>query len=166
MQRNIKQIIENNFNFKLNINQSTQIGRLFLEIEKKNKLKISKILTYLNKGPVDAEKSIITSLEGKPVTIFDATNDSRVQFPEEAKKEGIASILSVPIPVKGNVIGVLRIYTSQPLEFTGEEIELVCSLAEMGGIAIENARMYNHLKMDYEGLFNDVHRWFDFGGPK
>ncbi len=119
---------------------------------------------YLNKGPVDSEISILESLEGIPVMVYDSTNDSRIQYREEAKKEGIASILSVPIPVKGNVIGVLRIYTSQPREFTDGEIELVCSLAEMGGIAIENARMYYHIRTDYECLFKDIHQWFEFGG--
>ena len=120
---------------------------------------------YLRKGPVDAEKSIIESLAGNSIQVYDATNDSRTQYPEEAKKEGISSILSVPMPVKGVIIGVLRIYTSQPLEFTDDEVELACSLAEMGGIAIENARMYHHLKTGYDSLFNDVHQWFEYGGP-
>jgi GAF domain-containing protein len=142
---------------------------IFLLDKKKKRLEIGASFGvskgYLNKGPLDSEISILESLEGTPVMVYDATNDSRIQYPEEAKKEGIASILSVPIPVKGNVIGVLRIYTSQPREFTDDEIELVRSLAEMGGIAIENARMYHHVKTDYEIMFNDVHQWFEFGGP-
>ena len=164
--REVLDLIASNIVIELNAKGSAIL--LLDKIKKRLEISSSFGLTeaYLSKGPLDAEKSILTSLEGKPVMVFDATNDTRVQFPKEAKQEGIASILSVPIPVKGNVIGVLRIYTSHPREFTGEEIELVCSLAEMGGIAIENARMYHHLKADYESLFNDVHRWFDFGGPK
>lgn len=142
---------------------------IFLLDREKKRLEISSSFglshEYINKGPVDSEKSIIRTLEGDPVKVYDATADSRVQYLEEAKKEGIASILSVPVTVKGNVIGVLRIYTSQPHDFTDDEIELTCALAEMGGIAIENARMYHHMKTDYETIFQDVHQWFEFGGP-
>ncbi len=119
--------------------------------------------TYLNKGPVDAEKSIVESLQGNFVLVHDATKDPRTQYPKENEKEGIASILSVPISVKGNVIGVLRIYTSQPRNFSEEENEFIAALAEMGGIAIENARMFHHLKSNHEKLINEVHEWFDFG---
>ena len=52
---------------------------------------------YINKGPVSALKSIAQSLEEGPVAIYDVTDDPRIQYPEAAKKEGIASILSVPI---------------------------------------------------------------------
>ena len=62
---------------------------------------------YLNKGVLDADKSIAETLSGKPVMIYDVTKNSRVQYPEEAKEEGIASILSVPITVMGKTIGVL-----------------------------------------------------------
>ena len=50
---------------------------------------------YLNKGPLSALHSIAQTLEDGPVAIFDAINDPRLQYPEEAKKEGIASISDV-----------------------------------------------------------------------
>ena len=91
---------------------------------------------------VDAEKSMVESLEGKPVLVDDVMKDARVQYPKEAKKEGIASILSVPITVMGKIIGVLRIYNSKPHEYSDDEIEFISSLADMGAIAIENARHF------------------------
>jgi len=118
---------------------------------------------YLKKGVLEADKSIAESLEGKSVLIAHATEDPRVQYPEEAKREGIASIYSVAISVKGQIIGVLRLYTSQPRDFLDDEKELIAGLAEMGGIAIDNARMYDHLKSDHERLIRDVHQWFEFG---
>ncbi len=118
---------------------------------------------YLDKGPVQADKSIAETMSGKSILIYDATNDPRLQYPEAAKQEGIASIFSVPISVKGEVIGALRIYTSAPRRFTDDEMELVFGLAEMGGIAIHNARMYSELKADHEKLIHDVHQWFEFG---
>jgi GAF domain-containing protein len=118
---------------------------------------------YLNKGPVDADKSIAETMRGRSSLIYDTTTDPRLQYPQAAKKEGIASILSVPISVKGEVIGALRLFTSAPRRFSDEEMELISGIAEMGGIAIDNARMYSELKADHEKLINDVHQWFEFG---
>lgn len=118
---------------------------------------------YLKKGPLDADKSIAETLGGKSILIYDTAKDSRLQYPEEAKREGIASILSVPLSVKGHVIGVLRIYTSEPRNFSEDENEFISGLAEMGGIAIDNARMHGELKTDHERLVHDVHEWFEFG---
>ena len=118
---------------------------------------------YIIKGPVDSEKSIQSTLKGEWVLVSDAKNDRRIQYREEAKKEGIASILSVPMSVKGKIIGVLRIYTSVPSTFSELENEFISGLAEIGSIGIENARMYSHVKADHEKLIFDIHQWFDFG---
>ncbi len=118
---------------------------------------------FLNKGVLDAEKSIKESLSGKTVLVNDILTDPRIQYPKQAKWEGIASILSVPISVKGQVIGVLRLYTSKPYKVSENEIEVISGLAEMGGIAIDNARMYDHLKTTHESLVNEMHRWFEYG---
>ncbi|MGD8230033.1 MAG: GAF domain-containing protein [Desulfobacteraceae bacterium] len=119
--------------------------------------------SYLKKGPVEADKSISGSLKGKTVLIYSVKNDPRAQYPKEAEKEGIASILSIPVTVKGEIIGVLRIYTSEPRKFSYDEIEFIYGVADMGGIAIDNARMYHHLKSDHERLIQDVHQFFEFG---
>jgi len=134
-------------------------------IEKKLKISSSDGLSeaYLNKGPVDSEKSIVETLSGKWIFIPDATDDYRIQYPLEAKKEGIITILSVPMSLKEKIIGVLRIYTSEPRTFSEVEKEFISGLAEIGSIGIENARMYTMLKADHEKLIYDVHQWFDFG---
>jgi signal transduction protein with GAF and PtsI domain len=119
--------------------------------------------SYLKKGPIDADKSITESLQGENVFIRDAADDPRVQYPAEAKREGIASIFSVPISVKDHIIGVLRIYLSEMRDLAEEEIEFITGLADMGGIAIDNARMYDHLKADHESLIAETHQWFEFG---
>jgi PAS domain S-box-containing protein len=100
---------------------------------------------YLKRGPVDAEESIIFALEGRPVAIYDAATDDRIAYRREAMEEGIKSILVVPIVVRRRIIGILRLLTVEPRTFTGEEIDFAVALAEQGGIAIENARMYKKL---------------------
>ena len=156
----------------VNVTKALQVKAcaLFLLDRTQNRLDVSASYglseAYLNKGPVDAEKSIQESLHGVPILVLDATHDNRIQYPREAAQEGIASIFSVPIPVKGAVIGVLRIYTARPRTFCDNERAFIFGLAEMSGIAIENARMYDHLRSNYENLMNDVHRWFDFGSVR
>ena len=72
---------------------------------------------YLNKGPVLSDKSIAEAMMGKAVSIYDVASDSRATYPKEAGEEGIKSILSVPVTLKGNVIGVMRIYTGKLQDF-------------------------------------------------
>ena len=65
--------------------------------------------------------------------------------------------------VIGQIIGVLRIYTSEQRDFSENEYKLILGLADMGGIAIDNARMYGHLKADHEGLIADTYQWLAIG---
>ena len=111
---------------------------------------------YLAKGPLDADKSVTESIEGKTVFIKDIASDSRVQYPEEAKKEGIVSILSIPLKVEEKVIGVLRVYTGKTRQFTNTEMDMVNKLAEQAGIAVVNARLYKDIKDDYESLKKEL----------
>lgn len=107
---------------------------------------------YLNKGPLSALRSIAESLQEGPVAIYDVTDDPRIQYPEEAKKEGIASILSVPIVAGGLSIGALRVYTAEPWEFTLDDVNFVQAMASMAGMAIEMARFYKGMKDSIEVL--------------
>ena len=72
---------------------------LFLVNRKNHELKVAASYglshNYLNKGPLSALKSISDSLQDGPVAIYDVTDDPRIQYAEEAKEEGIASILYV-----------------------------------------------------------------------
>lgn len=101
---------------------------------------------YVNKGPLSALQSITQSLEDGPVAIFDVTDDPRIQYPEEAKEEGITSILSVPIIIRGKLAGALRVYTSEPWEFTLDDVNFVQALAQIAGMAIEMSRLYQGQK--------------------
>ena len=112
---------------------------------------------YLNRGPVDTESSVMNALKGTPIAIVDAPNDQEIKYPEEARREGIKSILVVPIPIKGKINGVLRLLTKTTRVFEKQEIDFVAALAEQCGIAIENARIYeeqnrqlNYFKVVYE----------------
>lgn len=70
-----------------------------------------------------------------PVAIFDVADDPRIQYPEAAKKEGIASLVSVPVVSGGRIIGALRLYTAEPWEFTLENLNFIQAMANITGMA-------------------------------
>ena len=101
---------------------------------------------YLDKGPISAIHSIASSLsDGQPVAIYDVSDDPRIQYPEEAVKEGISSMLSVPIIIGERIMGCMRIYTTDPWEFSLEDVNFVQAMALIVGMALE----MSHIKRGY-----------------
>jgi GAF domain-containing protein len=107
---------------------------------------------YLSKGPVSALRSIVDSLKDGPIAVYDVSDDPRIQYPEAAKKEGIASILSVPIIMGDEAIGAIRAYTSEKWEFTLDDVNFIQALAQIAGILIEMTRLYQGQKEHIEVL--------------
>ena len=102
---------------------------------------------YLNKGPISALQSIASSLkDGQPVGIFDVSDDPRIQYADAATKEGISSILSVPIIIGETLIGCMRVYTADPWEFKLNDVSFIQAVAQMVGMAIELCRINKGLK--------------------
>jgi GAF domain-containing protein len=112
--------------------------------------------TYINKGALNSDQSIPEVLNGAPVCIKDAPNDSRIQYPDAMRAEGINTVLSVPVIAGDNVIGVLRLYCAEARDFSEEDIEFVSALAEMGGLAIANARLYEAEGDKLAALFAEI----------
>lgn len=129
---------------------------LFLVNRQTNELEVASSFglssEYINKGPVSALSSIAQSLEDGPVAISNVMDDPRIQYPDEAEKEGISSILSVPIVAGGNLIGAMRVYTSEHWDFTLEDVNFVQALAQLAGMAISMARYSKGLKSSIDVL--------------
>ena len=98
---------------------------------------------YLNKGAVDAEKSVADAMSGKPVAIYDVYSDPRIVYQKEAREEGICSMLVIPMVFRGTVIGVIRILTKEHRTFHGDEVEFATALAEQTAVAIEYAKAFS-----------------------
>jgi GAF domain-containing protein len=114
---------------------------------------------YIRKGPYLADKSIAETLKGGPVVIMDATTDERMQYPEQQAKEGVVSILSVPMMLRDEVIGVMRVYTSEPRYFDSDDIYFVSAVANLGAIALENADLYEFVHKDYVTVRRELLEW-------
>ena len=62
--------------------------------------------------------------ERRPIIVGDVTKEQDYMYPDMAKKEGLCSLLSVPMMVREKAVGVINSYTSVPHAFTGEEVKL------------------------------------------
>jgi GAF domain-containing protein len=83
----------------------------------------------------------IVAKDNKPIYVLDVKEDKRYLNQDIAKKEGLCSLASVPLAVKGRVIGVLNCYTSKKHKFSKHELDLLTALANQAAIAIENAEL-------------------------
>jgi GAF domain-containing protein len=81
------------------------------------------------------------ALNNKPIIIPDIKKDSRYLNQDIAIKESLCSLASIPMAVKGRVIGVLNCYTAKKHAFTKSELDLLNALANQAAIAIENAEL-------------------------
>lgn len=117
---------------------------------------------FLAKGPVMVDLSMSESLEGRSVSVRDAVSDPRIQYGGQNRAEGVAAILSVPMRLKGEVIGVARLYSSTQKDFSPEETEFLEAVAHLGAIALTNAREHQELKTNLEMvtsyIYNDT--WY------
>jgi GAF domain-containing protein len=110
---------------------------------------------FLNKGPVHAKRSIAENMAGQVVVIDDVLTDPRIQYPGECAEEGVRKLLSIPLMVRGKVIGVLRIFTGERPRFAKREIDFATAIAQQCAFAIENARIYQRLHYEYQQLLVD-----------
>ena len=102
---------------------------------------------YINKPRLSAEESLIGVVvrRKKPLQVANVQADTRYQNVELARREGLVSLLSVPLIFAGQSIGALSVYTARPYSFSNEEIKILGALAELSAIAIEKARLYERV---------------------
>jgi signal transduction histidine kinase len=102
---------------------------------------------YIKKPRLNVEESLlgVVTRRKKPIQIANVQASSRYQNVEVARREGLVSLLSVPLLFAGQPIGTLNVYTGRPYNFSNEEIRILSALAELSAIAIEKARLYERI---------------------
>ncbi len=118
---------------------------------------------YVHKGPVLVEESSIDqeALKGKVIWIEDAQTDPRFQYNDMARAEGIRSVLVVPLVVGTTAVGVLRVYTDDVKRFKEKEIRFMEAAANLSAIALDNARMHQHLRRERDLMAESKYRLDD-----
>jgi GAF domain-containing protein len=94
----------------------------------------------------------IVAQNNKVICVLDVKEDSRYLNRDIAEKEGLCSLASVPLAVKGRVIGVLNCYTSKKHKFTKPELDVLTTLASQAAVAIENAELDMRARSAEEAL--------------
>ncbi len=126
---------------------NSKICSLMLYDEEKQELvlRASQSLSkdYLEKGNIKVGESVSGKVvkTRKPIVVENVRRDKLYNFPDIAKKEGLYSLLSVPLLFKGKVIGVLNSYKDHVHRFSEEEINLLSSVANQAAVAIQNTSL-------------------------
>jgi signal transduction protein with GAF and PtsI domain len=101
---------------------------------------------YISKGPVMVKDKYCAICTGEPIFIEDMQNNPLVQYPKAAAREGIVSMLSIPIKCRGAIIGILRTYHGEPRVYHEDDIDSLCVLCGLLGLVIENNGLRNFLE--------------------
>jgi len=108
---------------------------------------------YLSKGHVSSGK-IITELcrLNKVIIVDDVQTSPRVQYPREAREEGIKSMLDLPLTIRDHVVGIIRVFFMEHRRFTEEQLDFLTGIAEQCALAIDKARLIENQRYRYHQL--------------
>ena len=112
---------------------------------------------YIKKPRLSVAESALGAVvrRKKPLQVDNVQISSRYQNIEVARKEELVSLLSVPLLFQGESIGALSVYTAEQHSFSNEEVRVLAALAQLSGIAIEKARLYERIVDIEEQLRNN-----------
>ena len=136
----------------------SKICSVMLLDEKREELLISATQSlsndYVNKPNLKVGQSTSGRAvsEKKPIMVINVTKESGYMYPEMAKKEGIVSLLSVPMMIKDRIIGVINSYTKSEHVFKKEEIDILQAVANQAAVAIENTNLSREILDAKEAL--------------
>ena len=102
---------------------------------------------YLRKPPLSVDDSLIGNVvrHSKPVQVHNVQHHGAYQHIELARRDGLVSLLSVPMVFGDTVIGALSVYTGAAHRFSNQDIVILSALANLAAIAIENARLHRRV---------------------
>ncbi len=106
-------------------------------------------------GPVTLSRSIVerATQERRVILTSDASTDERFADLASVRDFQIRSAICAPLIRREDVLGVLFLNTTSGTAlFTENDVDLVSTMAAQAAAAIENARLYTHLKQAYQEL--------------
>ncbi len=120
--------------------------------------------SYLSKGAVHFGRSRVDQkvMGGESAVVYDVSEEGAFEYPDAALREGIRSLLVVPIRLKERVLGVMRVYSARPRHFSVVDIGFLTSVSGLVAMAIENSELYAALRARYEDLQVDLADWYRF----
>lgn len=124
-------------------------------------------LDYLAKGPVRLAESQLDRdiVAGGTVAIVDVSQDPRFRYREQARAEGLVSVLCLPLRRGEEVFGVLRVYSGSRHQWSRREGRLLQAFADHAAVAIQNANLHEHLHRSYWETVNALTRAIEAKDP-
>jgi signal transduction protein with GAF and PtsI domain len=109
---------------------------------------------YWRKPNLKIGNSLISRVvkEKAPLMVRDVTKQEGYQYPELASKEGIRSLLSVPMILKDHVLGVLNVYSADERSFSNEDLRVLSTAADQIALAFENTKLNVAIQESQEAL--------------
>jgi signal transduction protein with GAF and PtsI domain len=137
---------------------NSKICSLMLLDEKKQELYIAATQSlseeYRKKPPLKLGMSIsgkALKLK-KPIAVANVSEEPGYVYPEIARREGLFSMIAIPMLIKDKPMGVINCYTTQPHNFTPEEINILQTVANQSAVAIENTNLLKESQVAREAL--------------
>ncbi len=122
------------------------------ERDQKLKLKATQSISeeYLKERSLAIGEGVVghVALHNRPMAIANVLEEPLYKEKELARREGLVSMLSVPMCIKEKVIGVINCYTSYPRTFSKSEEEMLLTVANQAAICIENSGLMDTLDID------------------
>ncbi len=132
----------------------SKICSLWILDEKDQRLKLKATQSiseeYLKERSLAMGEGVVgyVASHNKPVAILDVLKDPLYKEKELARREGLVSMLSVPMCIKSRVVGVINCYTSYPHPFSKMEEEMLTTVANQAAICIDNSGLMETLDID------------------
>ena len=97
---------------------------------------------YMAKGAIDIDQSPVNRkiLQGSFFTIGKIQKQDYFQYPEDVRKEGIASMMCLPLRVEKVILGVFCVYSDLDHYFGPEDVKFFSLMADLTAIAIESLK--------------------------
>lgn len=95
------------------------------------------------------DSPLVTALAARTQTIQAIENVEPLSLPEARElytREGMRSVLAVPLISRGRLVGVVSYFSRQQRRFTPLDLEFNSTLGDMFAVAIENANLYHELR--------------------
>ncbi len=100
-------------------------------------------MPWVERIPPDMGAAQQAAREGRPVVrVVDDYPESDLK--ELLLREGIRQVVSTPLIAKGRPVGAITLGSRDQREFTAEELSLLAAIGQQVGLAVENARLYEH----------------------